>query len=404
MESRDLLMTAYQVLGQSLNVHRNATATVRLAVPALARTALLVLAFDRQQTRWWAAGPGTGRSGNAVTAAMPDWIRAVLTGSDGIRVHPLGHRRRDLPGGSQHDGHGAVVQLSCADQCQGLLVLLRDAGQPPFSDADRRLAAEFAAPVSRAVTAAVLYRDQADLAERLRAALVPDPLPVVAGIELAAAYRPARETYRLGGDILHVESLANGGAVCALGDICGKGVEAAVAGDRLRRSLQALLPDTRQPLDLLSRLNDAIFDPDTADPTRFATLLVGVLRVVPDGGALLRLAAGGHPPPLVVRRTGVIEAEHIGGMMLGAEPAATFAETVIWLAPGEACVLYTDGVTDAEGGPLGAAFGRRRLADLLAGYAGMPAALVAERIEQCTSDWLHGADHDDIAVLVVRAL
>ncbi|MEU4423556.1 PP2C family protein-serine/threonine phosphatase [Actinoplanes sp. NPDC024001] len=400
-EPRDLLMTAYRVLGRSLNLHRNAGAAVRLAVPALARSAVLVLVLD-QQALWWTAG-GTDREGIAAPAGLPSWIRSRLTETDVIRLRPVPFGRWALPGGTEHDGHGAVVQLSCSYQCRGVLLLLRDPDQPAFTAADQELAAEFAASVSRAVTAALLYRDQVQLAEQLRVALLPAPLPSVAGIELAAAYRPAREAHRIGGDILHVESLADGGALCALGDVCGKGIEAAVAGNRLRKSLRALQPFTSQPLDLLNLLNDETFDPDGADATQFATLLIGVVRVVPHGGALLRLAAGGHPPPLVVRRAGTVQVQHIGGMMLGAEASAKFAEAVIWLAPGETCVLYTDGVVDAEGGPLGAAFGEQRLIALLTDYAGMPAALVAERIEQCTSDWLNGADHDDIAVLVVRA-
>ncbi|MBG0563764.1 PP2C family protein-serine/threonine phosphatase [Actinoplanes aureus] len=397
-EPRDLLMTAYRVLGRSLNLHRNAAIAVRLAVPALAGAAVLVLTFD-QQAHWWTPD----RKGTDVPAELPRWMRDVLAEADGIRARPLPAGRWPLPGGTEHDGHGVVVRLSCAYQCQGVLVLLRGADQPAAADADLSLAARFAAPVSNAVTAALLYRDQVRLAEILRAALLPAPLPSVAGIELASAYRPAREAQRIGGDILHVESLDGESALCALGDVCGKGVEAAVAGNRLRMSLRALLPVTRQPLDMLNLLNEATFDPEGADVTQFATLLIGVVRVLPHGGALVRLAAGGHPPPLVVRHTGVVRAQQIGGMMLGADRPARFAEAVIRLAPGESCVLYTDGVIDAEGGPRGTAFGQQRLVALLTEYAGRPAAVVAERIEQSTSDWLHGADHDDIAVLVVRA-
>lgn len=399
----DLLLTAYRVLGQSLSLHRNASAAVRLAVPAMAGTAVLVLALDRHEVRWWAAGQVQDREGYATAAELPQWISAVLAEADGIRVHLIPPGRRRLPGGTEHDGHGTAVRLSCAYQCQGVLVLLRDADQPPLSGTDQALAVEFAAPVSRAVTAALLYRDQVELAETLRAALLPAPLPAVAGIELAAAYRPAREAHRIGGDVLHVEPLPDGGALCVLGDVCGKGIEAAVAGDRLRRSVGALRSVTGQPLDMLNQLNDATFDPGATNPTQFATLVLAVVREVPHGGALLRLAAGGHPPPLVVRRNGTVQAQHIGGMMLGVERPATFGEAVVWLAPGETCVLYTDGVIDAEGGPLGTAFGERRLVALLTEYAGMPAALIAERIEQSTSDWLNGADHDDIAVLVVQA-
>ncbi|MDI6105213.1 PP2C family protein-serine/threonine phosphatase [Actinoplanes sp. NEAU-A12] len=404
----DLLMAAYRTLGGTLNLHRNAAAAVRLAVPSLARVAVLVLAADRQQAQWWMAGhrpaahPPDHESYGAV-ACLPSWIGRILADAIGVKAHPVPSGRRFLPDGTEHDGHGMVVTLSCAYQCQGVLVLLRDVRQETFADAHQSVAVEFAAAVSRAVTAAMLYRDQVQVADTLRAALMPTPLPYVAGIELAASYRPAREALRIGGDIVHVEPLAEGSALCVLGDVCGKGIDAAVAGNRLRQSLRVLHRVTRQPLDMLNLLNDATFDPDTAEATQFTTVIIGVVRAIPGGGALLRLAAGGHPAPLVVRRTGTVQRVHIGGMMLGAECPATFAEAVIWLAPGESCVLYTDGVIDAEGGPRGEAFGQNRLVALLAEYAGMPAALVAERIDQRTDDWLNRADHDDIAVLVLRA-
>jgi serine phosphatase RsbU (regulator of sigma subunit) len=206
----------------------------------------------------------------------------------------------------------------------------------------------------------------------------------------------------MSGDIVHVEAFGDGGALCIVGDVCGKGVDAAVAGGRLRQSLRILRRVTTQPLDILAALNDASFDASSAAATQFTTAVVGSVRATPDGSALLRLAAGGHPSPLVVRRTGAVEAVHIGGMMLGADVPGKFEEAVVWLAPGETCVLYTDGVLEARG-RAGAMFGPDRLAALLFRYAGAPAAVVAERIEQCVVDWLTGLHHDDIAILVVRA-
>ncbi|XVU21249.1 PP2C family protein-serine/threonine phosphatase [Actinoplanes sp. CA-054009] len=393
----DFLLAAYQALGQSLNLHRNAQSAVRLAVPALADAAFLILTPVPRRAQWWTAA----RSGDVPRAGLPGWIRAALAGEDGAWARPLGFGRWARPGGTEHDGHGAIVRLPSDHLCPGLLVLLRDPDRPVFDEAELALAARYAEPVARAVTAALLHRDQVRVADALRAALRPAPLPSVPGLDLAAAYRPAREAIHMSGDILHVEPLADDGALCIVGDVCGKGVDAAVAGGRLRQSLRILRRLTEQPLDILSVLNDASFDAGSA-ATQFTTAVVGSMRAAPDGGALLRLAAGGHLPPLVVRAAGKVEAVRIGGMMLGADRPGTFTETVVWLAPGETCVLYTDGVTEA-GGPEGAMFGPDRLAALLAEYAGAPAAVVAERIEQRVVDWLNGADHDDIAVLVLRA-
>ncbi|WIM99792.1 PP2C family protein-serine/threonine phosphatase [Actinoplanes oblitus] len=396
---RDLLITAYRTLGRSLNLHRNGVAAVRLAVPRLARSAALVLALDEREAQWWTP---SGADEHAAVAGLPGWIRADLADAGaGMRRLPPG--RWVLPDGVTHDGHGVVVRITCPFQGHGALVLLRDGDQPLFAESDLSLVAEFSGAVSRAMTGALLYREQARFADALRATLLPAPLPVIAGLELAAVYRPAREALRIGGDILHVEPRAGGGALCVLGDVCGKGVEAAVAGNRLRQAVQVLRRLTGRPLEMLQVLNDTTFDPDAAEATQFATMIIGVAEALPHGGALLRLAAGGHPPPLVIRQTGTVNTVHVGGMMLGAEHRATFTEANVWLAPGETCLLYTDGVTDAAGGPQGHAFGRDRLAALVAGYAGRSAALLAERIAQRTDDWLASAGHDDITVLAIRA-
>ncbi|BCY05435.1 PP2C family protein-serine/threonine phosphatase [Actinoplanes sp. L3-i22] len=406
---RDLLIAAYRTLGRSLNLDRTAAAAVRLALPELARVAVLVLAVDRQEARWWAAGqesapaPKPDQDNTVAQADLPGWIQATLTDSGGARVRPIPPGRWALPDGAEHQGHGVIVRVTYSYQGRGALLLLRDPDQATFTEAGRSVAAEFGTAVNRAVTAAVLYREQAEVAETLRTALLPAPIPDVAGLELASVYRPAREALRIGGDIVHAEPRTEGGVFCVLGDVCGKGVEAAVAGNRLRQSLQVLRRINGQPLDMLNLLNAATFDPHSTEATQFATLIVGVVEALPHGGARLRLAAGGHPPPLVVRQTGTVDPVPIGGMMLGVEHPATFAEATIQLAPEEACVLYTDGVVDAEGGPYGEPFGLRRLVTLLGEYTGMPAALVTERIGQRTGDWLGRSDHDDIAALVIRA-
>ncbi|MFC4070279.1 PP2C family protein-serine/threonine phosphatase [Actinoplanes subglobosus] len=407
----DFLLAAYRVLGQSLHLDRNARAAVCLPVPVLGTVAALVLTIGPQRIRWWTRDGHTAADGPArmpvrfedtAPGDLPDWIRAVLADADSPCVRPLSSDDRVLPGGTRHHGHGAVVRLPCDQLRAGALVLLREPGEPDLDDADLHLAAQYGQPVGRALTAALLYRDQVTVADALRAALRPAPLPAVDGLDLAAAYRPSLEAMYISGDILHVEPLTEGGAMCVVGDVCGKGVDAAVAGGRLRQSLRILHRVTGQPLDMLAGLNDASIELNGPAATQFATIVVGTVHAAPGGSVLLRLASGGHLPPLVARRSGQVEAVRLGGMMLGAAPEGRFTETVVRLAPGETCVIYTDGVTEARG-PAGAMFGRDRLATLLSDYAGAPAAVVAERIEQRVGDWLAEPDHDDIAVLVLRA-
>jgi serine phosphatase RsbU (regulator of sigma subunit) len=131
--------------------------------------------------------------------------------------------------------------------------------------------------------------------------------------------------------------------------------------------------------------------------------VLGMARPLPGGGLRLVLAGGGHPAPMLVRRGGV-ETVEIGGTLVGGMRRARFRSRTVDLAPGEACVLYTDGVTEARGGFDGTQlFGEERLAEVLRGCHVLPARGIAERITQHTDRWLATDNHDDIAVLVVQA-
>ncbi len=145
---------------------------------------------------------------------------------------------------------------------------------------------------------------------------------------------------------------------------------------------------------------------DAAPPDRaprFVTLVFGTATPLPSGGVRLVLAGGGHLPPLVVRGDRVEQVD-IGGMLAGAVPDARFRARTVDLAPGESCVLYTDGVTEALGGVDGRqVFGEERLATVLAGCDVLPAPGIADRVVQHVTQWLATGHHDDIAVLVVQA-
>ncbi|RAO51132.1 hypothetical protein PSN01_04327 [Micromonospora saelicesensis] len=190
-----------------------------------------------------------------------------------------------------------------------------------------------------------------------------------------------------------------------LGDVSGKGVEAAVFTGQLRQCLQALHRLESNPARLLRLLNDALLETTQAHGQgRFATIVLGVARPERDGGLTLTMAGGGHLPPLVLRASGEVETVELRGMLIGVVPDPRVGEVTVRLAPGETCLLYSDGVTEARGGRRGdEQFGPERLVTALTGCQRMPAPALAERVEQITCDWLAQGDHDDIAVLALRA-
>lgn len=139
--------------------------------------------------------------------------------------------------------------------------------------------------------------------------------------------------------------------------------------------------------------------------TRFATM---ILASAARRGSMvdLRLTSGGHPNPLIVRADGTVEEADTHGTLIGAIPtiSATTAAVPLLLAPGESCVLYTDGITEARGGPMGdALFGDARLERALSQCVGMPAEGIAEHVQMLAAQWLGNRSHDDMAVAAVAA-
>lgn len=241
----------------------------------------------------------------------------------------------------------------------------------------------------------------AEVLDLLQRSLEPPRLPRPRGIDLAAAYRPARERFSVGGDFFEVFAAADGGWTFMLGDVCGKGIEAAMQSGKARQTLHALRLLESCPIRLLELLNQAML---AGGEVTLTTLVIGGLRHEPGGGLTVDLATGGHPAPLVLRADGAIETVEVAGMAIGMISQASFGQARIALEPGDALVAYTDGVTEARGGRTGTVlFGPDRLVEDLAPYCGAPAAAIAERISRRVTDWAGQRLHDDLAVLVIRA-
>jgi serine phosphatase RsbU (regulator of sigma subunit) len=234
------------------------------------------------------------------------------------------------------------------------------------------------------------------------AELLPPVLRQVHGVEFAGGYRAAKDTERVGGDFYDVHPGADAGqeTLAVLGDVCGKGLDAAVLTGKIRNSLQALLPLADDHQNLLRLLNGALLN---SRHTRFATLVLASVRR--RGSAThLRLTSAGHPAPLIVRHDGTVREAPTTGTLIGALPDVRSTTAEVTLKPGETCLLFTDGVTEARGGPLGdAMFGEQRLRSALGECAGMPAEAVVERIRMLVAEWIDDNPHDDIAVVAITA-
>nr|MDT0658413.1 SpoIIE family protein phosphatase [Micromonospora sp. DSM 115978] len=403
----------------SLSLHPDHTlrTTVTLLVPYLADAAIVLrrpaaplpatgpLTWTRYATGDTRPVTGTGHAelANSVpgldeamsgdpTEASP-WLSAQLA--------ELGWA---LPADFGPPGTVLVAPMPGAGAGTGALVAVRRPGRPGFDEPDLALVKQFAARAGAALGTAELYGEQAHLARVLQASLLPPTLPRIRGVSLAGGYRAAGDSLRIGGDFYDAFPADNGGTF-ALGDVCGKGVEAAVLTGRVRQSLHTLRMVSDRPLKLLELLNQALFNaPDAAHRVQFTTLLLGTLTADAEGGLRLRIAGGGHPAPLLARRDGSVRPVKVGGMPVGALPTARFAETSLRLYPGDLLLAYSDGVTEARGGPDGTQmFGEARLVQALAGSAQLPPTALVDSLLQLVDDWLAGHGHDDIAMLALRA-
>ncbi|RAV18417.1 serine/threonine protein phosphatase [Mycolicibacterium sp. GF69] len=314
-------------------------------------------------------------------ATVPDWLvpRHIQGRVGSVLITPL-------------PGHGVPA---------GALVLMRRS-ETAFGESEELFARLFAARAGAALSAARLYAEQSAITRTLMRELLPPHLQRLDDFELAGGYRASADHELIGGDFydVHPATGPDGETLVVLGDVCGKGLEAAVLSGKIRNTLQALAPLADHHERVLKLLNSALLTPDNS---RFATVVLASIRRR-DGQLAIRLTCAGHPAPLIVRNDGTVEQADTKGMLVGALPQFKTRSTEISLAPGETCLLYTDGLSEARGGPLGAEmFGDERLIDAMAQCGGLPAEAVVERIMMLASQWVADRDHDDMAVVAITA-
>jgi serine phosphatase RsbU (regulator of sigma subunit)/PAS domain-containing protein len=268
-----------------------------------------------------------------------------------------------------------------------------------FDTADVDLLVAIARQGAQAIERARLYEERAYVARTLQAGLLPRALPDIPGIEVAVRYRPVGDGSEVGGDFYDLFETEAGTWMLAIGDVCGKGTEAAVLTGVVRSTIRALALTAREAgaVEVLSGVNAALLR--EAAPNSLATAACGVLRREGDGCAVT-LSTAGHPPPLVLRAAGEVEVVDAPGRMLGVAPAPDLASTTVRLAPGDLLLLYTDGVLDAR--TRRDTFGEERLRATLARCAGEPPASVVRDIDAAVRAFAPGRARDDKALMALR--
>ena len=270
-----------------------------------------------------------------------------------------------------------------------------------FDEEDLALAENLAYRCAIAVDNARLYRDRDEISRTLQRSLLPSHLPEIPGVEVGAEYLPVGEANEVGGDFYDVINNIKDGWICTIGDVRGKGAEAAAVMALAHYTIRAVTMKDDRPVNILSSLNEALIRQQREN--RFCT--AACLRLEPlddEPGVGVDVSCAGHPPPIILRADGSLEEINCPGKALGVFENAELTQMSLRLSSGDVILLYTDGVTEARS-PNGQFFGDKRLRDLLRSCGDGDASAIAATIKAEVLAFQDGNPRDDLAVMALKA-
>ncbi|MGW0628525.1 SpoIIE family protein phosphatase [Streptomyces sp. NPDC002758] len=435
------LAEASDLLAGQLDENLVAALTGQLIVPRLADWCAVWLEDESTQRGGW--GDGTGLAGPRLARVWHESenrieeLRRALEKEPpcprdgGMGVPPLERSREwgrsgpepypwpgDALGPHGTEGAALAYRLIAGGRPLGTLVIGR-CGLPRFPDEITGLVEDLGRRVALAIGAARQYARQATISAVLQRGLLPGAVAEIPGLSSALVYEPC-DKGGPSGDFYDVFPAGEGRWCFAVGDVQGKGPEAAVVIGLARPWLRLLAREGYRVADVLDRLNQLLLDDATeaadaaaralvaaggravasADQTRFLSLLYGEL--VPfDGGVRCTLASAGHPLPLLLGPDGEVRTAAQPQTLLGVVEDATYTSETIELGPGDSLLCVTDGVTERRSGSRQFDDGDG-LAQALAGCVGLSAELIAERISRLVHEFGGRPPEDDLALLVLQ--
>jgi PAS domain S-box-containing protein len=289
-----------------------------------------------------------------------------------------------------------AVPMRIGEETLGVITFVSAESGRVFDDDDLAFAADLALRAATAIQNARLYAAQERIAHTLQASLLPERLPDVVGWETHAAYQAGERGADVGGDFYDVLPV-DAGYLVVLGDVTGKGIEAAALTSLVRHSARMAARFDARPARVLALVNQVL-----REQPRLSLVTVVCALVETDGDqARVTVASAGHPLPLL-RRAGEAPAplgDH--GVLLGVAGEEDWSETPVRLTAGDTVLFYTDGVTETPGE--GTRYGEARLREVMSRAGDDPTALL-EEIEQSLRAFQAGATLDDRAMLALRFL
>jgi serine phosphatase RsbU (regulator of sigma subunit) len=293
-----------------------------------------------------------------------------------------------------------VLPLGARGHVLGALTLWIMRPAKEFDEIGRRTAKRLADRAALALDNARLHEQQSHIASVLQHSLLPRSLPEIRGFEASSRFLAAGEAYEVGGDFYDVFRSGSGAWTAVIGDVCGKGPEAASLTALARYTVRTASSPDNAPSQVLRTLHDSIAS-EGAD-MRFCTAALARIQTPSNGRGTARLtvALGGHPLPLILRKSGKVDSVGEPGTLLGALPSPVIADADANLAVGDSLILYTDGMLDIR--DRSSRDDPDWLAKELGKAAGESADEIAERLSQAAIERHGGEPRDDIAVLVLH--
>jgi PAS domain S-box-containing protein len=411
-----LMAEASELFDETLDETETIERIARLCVRELADTCVVVLGAAPAAIRRVGAAardPRVERSLVELQLRYPVEDDPVSPIADAMRDghallldHPIGDEL--IAAGAVDDrtrellrGIGATAAVIVPLRARGVVRGVMALGFTSLDGQDREELLELCEDLGRraavALDTARLYEERTAVARTLQRSLLPPALPDIPGVDIAARYLAAGEESEVGGDFYDCFPIAPGEWAAVIGDVCGKGAEAAAVTALARHTIRAAVVHDPRPASVLRELNEAVLR--HGNDFRFLTVLFVRLSLAEDGVEAC-VGTGGHPLPIVLRASGEAGAVGRPGMLLGIVAEPELSETSVRLRPGDALVLFTDGVTEAS--PVDDALGPERLAELVGSCAGKDASRIAAGIEARVLELQRGQPRDDVAVLVLR--
>jgi PAS domain S-box-containing protein len=415
--AREFLAAASAALDASLDPATTLRTITETAIPDLAELCVIdLLDQDGEIGEAVAAAvdPGTARRLEEIRRAYPLRIAGRHPVAQVLRTRrPLVIRDLATPDVeeqvAQSDEHrnfmrdagynsAAVVPMLARGRMLGALSLLHVRNDRRYDRADLELLQDLASRAAMALDNARLYAERAHVAQTLQRSLLPSVLPELPGAEVAARYRAAGEGNEVGGDFYDVFETGGGWAML-VGDVCGKGAEAASLTALIRYSLRALTLQEPDPRRALEQINETMLREDLSE--RFATAILAWIDLSRPRARML-VANAGHPAGIVLRADGsgarCVPTDR--GSLLGVVEEPAIACEELTLEPGETLVLYTDGLLEA--GAPARVLGPSDVADELTGGGALSPAAVVERLDCLALSLAPGRLRDDLAMMAVR--